>query len=122
MMQTEKAAKLTRDRHFFRFWMPYLFQKVDVDGVKWAFLPLNRNYKPLGIIGAKHVDYRDFALSGGVRFGRNPASLNGIWTNISGDGSQLWLYADDPKTRIDYFDRLETLMSLSLPVLSVELR
>jgi hypothetical protein len=90
--------------------------------VKWAFLPLNRNYKPLGIIAGDHVDYRDYALSHGVKFARDPSKLTGIWHNRSDDGEQLWLYADNPATRTDYFARLERIMELSLPVLSLERR
>ena len=121
-MQLDRAAKLTRERHFFRFWMPYLFQRLEVDGVRHAFLPLNRNYKPLGIISGDHVDYGGLALSHGVSFTRDPALLVGVWDNKSDDGSQLWLYSDSPQSRTDYFARFEKIMALSLPVLSLERR
>jgi hypothetical protein len=117
-MQLERAGKLTRERHFFRFWMPYLFQKIEVDGVRWAFLPLNRNYKPLGNLNRDYVEYDAYTISHGVKFGRNPALLEGIWTNISSDSEQLWLYEDAPKSRVDYFSRLEKLMSHALPILA----
>jgi len=121
-METERSAKLTRSGHFFRFWMPYLFQKIEVDGVKWAFLPLNRNYKPLGVVTREHVDYREFAQSHGVKFPRDPAKLIAVWNTISDDGTQLWLYEDNPRSRVDYFQRLDRLMSLSLPVLYLKAR
>jgi hypothetical protein len=122
MMHVERAAKLTRERHFFRFWMPYLFQKIEVDGVKWVFLPLNRNYKPLGVLDREHVDYQTLASSHGVKFSRNPALLTGVWTNVSEDGSQLWLYSDTPTSRADYFDRFEKIMALALPILAPDER
>lgn len=117
-MTEDDARKLSRNRHFFRFWMPYLFQKVEVDGVKWAFVPLNRNYVPLGMTTINHIAYQDYAISHGVRFSRNPADLQGVWDHFDRGGERLWLYGDGPKSRMTYFQRLEMIMARSLPILA----
>lgn len=111
--------------HFFRLWMPYLFQRVKFDGVKHAFIPLNRNYKPLGQLDKEFVDYDALALTHGVAFSRDPATFRGIWfsqDNKPLSSNTLWLYNDNPKSRLDYFSRLERLMSKSMPVLGVRQR
>lgn len=104
-------------KHFFRFWMPYVFQRINHAGAKHAFLPLNRNYKPLGQLDKKHADYDALAESHGVSFARDPLTFTGIWTNSRPDDGLFWLYDDRPASRTDYFERLEKLMTKSMPVI-----
>ena len=102
---------------FFKLWMPYLYQRVEVPGRKHAFLPLNRDYVPLGMRrSAGFVRYEDAMAGHGVYFTRDPATWDGIWWNVR-DGC-LWLYDDSVASRQDYFARLERLMSRRMEMLA----
>ena len=52
-MNVQQAHNLSDYDHWFRYWMPYKFIQVPRTEVgnkyKHVYLPLNRNYKPLGI-------------------------------------------------------------------------
>jgi hypothetical protein len=119
MLNEERSRKLTRDNHFFRFFMPYLFQEIPGIG-KNVWLPLNRNYKPLGVISKDWVDYDAFAKTHGVKFAKDPRNLKDIWEHTTEAPDMLWLYSDAPSTRRDYFARLEKLMTYQLPLLGVD--
>jgi hypothetical protein len=56
-MNKKAAARLTGMTRFFRYWMPYTFTKLEVNKRKHVYLPLNRNYKPLGVLSLETVDY-----------------------------------------------------------------
>lgn len=63
--------------------MPYRFIKLPLAGAKHVYLPLNRNYKPLGV-GApsdldnkRKVDYLDYRNQA-VIFLRDPHSFKGV--------------------------------------------
>lgn len=102
---------------FFKLWMPYLYQRVEVPGRKHAFLPLNRDYVPLGMRrSAGFVHYEEAMAKHGVYFTRDPATWDGIWWNVR-DGC-LWLYDDSVASRQDYFARLERLMSRRMEMLA----
>jgi len=117
-MPLAKAGRLIggydwRTPTFFRVFMPYLIWRVEVPGRKHAFLPLNRDYVPLGTPrGVGHVNYNDPAViaQSAVYFARDPATLD-IWWSRDTDGGRLWLYDDSTASRLNYFARLETLMS-----------
>ena len=106
MLNKAQAARLTDTAHWFRFWMPYQFQRIQQGSRRHIYLPLNRNYKPLGHTGRDHVDYEEYAAQA-VVFGRDPHGFRDVWT----DPEQLFLYNDSPASRVDYFDRYERLMS-----------
>lgn len=95
--------------HLFRLFMPYVFQRLPHPKRKQVFMPLNRDYKPLGLPRSGHVDYAEMAPTHAVVFGRDPASFKDVWSNVRGDS--LWLYDDHPRSRLDYFQRLERLMA-----------
>lgn len=42
---------------FFKKSLPYCFQKMDVPGDRHVWLPVNRYYKPLGVLGGSWADY-----------------------------------------------------------------
>lgn len=96
---------------FFKFYMPYLYQRVNHPDRKHAYLPLNRDYAPLGFRRGepRHLNYEELAVTHGVYFARDPATIDGVWHNVR--GGSLWLYDDDPNTRRDYFERLERLLT-----------
>ncbi len=111
-MNEKQAGELTQGSHWFRFWMPYYFEKLEHPKFKWVYLPVNRNYKPLGISSDKWVDYDSFMNSHAVRFSRDPITFEGIWRGV--DPDELFLYNDDRKSRLDYFERLGKLMEKSI--------
>jgi len=92
---------------FFKRWMPYLYQRVEVKGRKHVFLPLNRNYRPLGT--QEFADYAAVADTYGVAFRQDPGAFENIWWNTD-DAGRFWLYDDSAKSRVSYFERLERLM------------
>ena len=85
--------------------MPYHFVKLPSRRYKHLYLPVNRNYKPLGYLGDEHVDYEMYS-SQAVPFRRDPHCIQGVWT----DPERLFLYSSSPSSRADYFARLERLM------------
>lgn len=111
-MNVDEASRLvftaSEGTTFFKIWMPYAYVRLEEPSRKHTFLPLNRNYKPLGYARPEFVQYADYLDTHAVVFSRDPAGFNDIWSNISNAG-MLWLYDDNPKSRLDYFARLERL-------------
>lgn len=107
-MTPKQASSLTDHSHWFRYWMPYTFQQVGD-----RYLPLNRDYKPLGMITREHVRYEDYIESHGVKFARDPRTYTDVWHSPN---APLFLYADHPQTRLDYFERLARLMTRTVKV------
>jgi hypothetical protein len=120
-----KASRLIggydwRTPTFFKVFMPYLLQRVEVPGRKHAFLPLNRNYVPLGMPSSEgYVKYSDAQIiaSHAVYFARDPAKIEGVWWSNDGNGRH-WLYDDSTASRVDYFARLERLMSRQMEMVA----
>jgi hypothetical protein len=110
-MKTADASRLTQTSHWFRFCLPYQFVKVELGGRKHTYLPLNRNYKPLGVLGRAHIKYEDYAPQA-VVFGSDPHTFKGVWSDPKG----LYLYDDNTRSRVDYFERLEKLLSRTMPM------
>src|SRR4051812_15007684 len=96
---------------FARKWLPYCFAPMEhPERGKYIYLPLNRDYKPLGQDREKHYDYEDFS-DNFVRFRQDPRMIPGApWTAIHLDG-WMWLYDDGPESRIDYGKRLQSVIS-----------
>jgi hypothetical protein len=90
--------------------MPYAFVRLDRPGNVW--LPLNRDYKPLGIRTTDWVEYDDHADSA-IKFARDPSGFPGVWWNEQADRSTLYLYSDAPCSRLTYWERLGRLLSHS---------
>lgn len=103
-------TRLTIRNQWFRVWMPYQFIPMDVSDAKHVYLPLNRNYKPLGYGTPRQtqpwVDYKDY-LHQAVVFERDPHGFKGVWEDAEG----LYLYNDNSDTQATYFARIEKLMS-----------
>ncbi len=123
-MTKEQAGSLTAGTRFgyhpfFKHWMPYLFQRVGHPKRKHVFLPLGRDYKPLGHLGGGTVDYEQAALTHGVAFSRDPASFKDVWW-IADSAGRFWLYDDSAASRFDYFERLERLLLKSNTLLAME--
>ncbi len=104
------SMSLTDPEMWFKIAMPYCFQKLEVPKLKHVWLPLNRNYKPLGYRGYDRVRYEDY-LEQAMKFRTNPQLFPRIWWDNMGDPeNRLWLYDDDPKSRERYFARFKRLV------------
>lgn len=107
------------DTHpFFRFWMPYCFERAEHPRYKHVFLPLNRDYQPLGHY-ERAGDYHgpESVERYGVVFRRDPATFKGIWWTLHGHGGEkLWLYDDTIESKVGYFDRLGLLLGRGVDV------
>lgn len=105
-MQYHHAKHLTVPDQWFRIWMPYTFVNLEAEGVEHVYLPLNRNYKPLGMRTKDWVDHRDY-IDQAVVFPAGPHTFENVWHNLE----KLRLYDDIPNSRSDYFARLDRLFS-----------
>ena len=115
MLSEIQARKLTNtSKHWFRYWMPYVFQPIQSTDHKYGYLPLNRNYKPLGQTDGTWADYDASFSTHGVVFGSDPLKFKGVWLEDGVKG--LYLYADDPHSRLDYFKRFEILMTKTVNI------
>ena len=117
IMTDKQASKLTYREHWFRYHMPYTFEHLTVRKYvlpggkvamlplknKHVYLPLNRDYKPLGFYGRRiWVDYNDYYKQA-IVFSRDPKTFDGVWWNIQENG--LFMYDDWQDSRKDYFQR-----------------
>lgn len=114
MNETQLQQLTQPGGHFFRYWMPYVFRKVHCKRYTRPYLPLNRNYKPLGFLDREWVDYQSYISTLAVFFRSDPAKFDGIWWNVDEQGEHMWLYEDALDSRRDYFQRLEKLMAKSI--------
>ena len=108
-MQSSSAERLTRLDQWFRYWMPYSFFKLEVADHNHVYLPVNRNYKPLGVTSDDWVDYEDF-IEQAVVFSADPHTFDEVWFHRD----TLHLYEDVITSRVDYFKRLERLLGRSV--------
>lgn len=108
MLNTEAGARLTRSPHWFRFWMAYQLVKLSSRQHPHLYLPLNRDYKPLGYLSRECVEYEAYTHQA-MAFASDPHTFKCVWT----DEEQLYLYNDEPQSRSDYFVRIERLLSRS---------
>lgn len=110
---------LLRTPHWFRINMPYLIERIGDDGKLW--LPLNREYKPLGRPRSEFVRYED-EIANAMVFRRDPRKFDGIFINHDPRApkdlarDRMWLYSDSPASRQDYFARLGRLLSYDVRV------
>ena len=102
-----------------RVWLPYTLAKLALPG--HVYLPVNRDYKPLGMVthdalgrrifGTEvWVDYEPHANKSMV-FARNPHCISGVFIN-----ENLYLYSYNDKSMDSYFSRLEKLLSRSVGI------
>lgn len=104
-MNRSEVTRLRRNV-WFRACLPYHYAPLKpAPGAKHIYLPVNRNYKPLGIRSREFVDYEKFRAQA-VVFSTDPHKFEEIWS----DPKNLYLYSDNNATLTDYFDRLERLM------------
>lgn len=92
------------DNPFVRIALPYCFVKLNAPGHLW--LPLNRDYKPLGFSRDVRVDYSEYAKHA-IRFARDPDTFTDTWVaeDASGDLPKKWIHKL-PQSYEDYFARL----------------
>jgi len=107
------AIILPDQDQWFRYWMPYHFKKLEVRGREHVYLPLNRNYKPLGKTSREHVNFEEFSAQAMV-FQTDPHAFEHVW-HLEG----LYLYDDSARSWSDYFVRLGRLLSQRVQVLEM---
>jgi len=108
-MTPSQVSTLTHDNRWFCHFMPYAFVRLAHSRRKHVFLPVNRKYKPLGLLSSRKVDYQDY-IDGAVVFRRDPILMKDVWTSTR---EHLHLYSDVPRTRLDYFERLGRVLSVA---------
>lgn len=79
-MKLSQANLFMRKNKYARLWLPYCFRKMEHDKHKYVFLPLNREYKPIGLPYDPWINYENYARNM-VVLTRNPEKLEGIWIN-----------------------------------------
>jgi hypothetical protein len=112
MLTKKEGGRLTETNSWFRYHMPYTFTWIK-SKYKHTYLPLNRNYKPLGYMDARLVDYNDY-IDQAIVFTRDPIEITFVWHNRDG----MYLYSDSYESRRDYFERLERLFSYSAKIIN----
>lgn len=99
---------MQRSNPFFRKSLPYCFTKLKSDAHRHVWLPLNRDYKPLGFLGRSWANYQDH-IANAVVFSRDPSTFKNVWDGgIS--STDCFLY-NDGSDLAEYFNRLEKLLS-----------
>ena len=114
-MNSQQLARLTDNDQWFRYWMPYQLAKLESSRHKHIYLPVNRNYKPLGYVGDNWVDYARHENSA-IVFRADPHTFKDVWRNAE----YLVLYDDSIDSRRDYFDRLGRLLSHAAAIVEPE--
>lgn len=95
--------------------LPYCFIKLDVPRHN-VWLPLGRNYKPIGQRSNERVKYDDY-VEQAIEFKRDPGLLKGdIWHKPEQQSRMLWLCNDAPMPPQEYFRRLAIVLTRSSPV------
>ena len=93
---------------FFYKSLPYCFAKLKNKAYPHIWLPLNRDYKPLGVLSKEWIDYDDHIASALV-FSRDPCKFNNVWQSVYSDA--CYLYNDGTNLDLEYFPRLHRLLS-----------
>lgn len=106
---TPQQARLLTGGHSFRLWQPYCYERLPVPDQRHVYLPLNRDYMPLGLSRYERATSRMNFRAQATLFRADPHTFDDVWWYQRDD--TLWLYNDTPKSRLDYFQRLERLMS-----------
>lgn len=110
MLPEKTLAGWTDRDSWFRRNMIYHLRKLDLPG--HVYLPLNRDYRPLGMAKDDTIwrddDYMAHA-DRAMKFARDPNTFEGVWGH-----SPLYMYHDGMNFRGDYFERLEKLFSRSI--------
>lgn len=89
------AGRISDTDGWCRYWLPYCFQELSANR-RHVYLPLNRNYKPLGVVSPKWVNYNDH-IDQAVVFASDPHTFPDVWTGTHPD--KLYLYTDGTASR-----------------------
>ena len=102
---------------WFRFNMIYCLKRLDTPSSQFVYLPLNRQYNPLGVRSNEDVDYNDY-LEQAMVFETDPSTFKGIWYK---ETAPLFLYNDNPLSRgPDYFVRLGKLLTKEITLVKTQ--
>jgi hypothetical protein len=107
------------DSPFRRINMPYCLHKMEVEvpdrlrRYPHIWLPLNRNYKPLGVIPRDWVEYEDY-VGQAVCFAKDPRGFVGLWdddpSNVGVDDMR-WFHCANPRDWSGYLIKVGKLFA-----------
>lgn len=100
-----------QNESWFRHHMIYTLEPIHHSRYNHLYLPLNRHYKPLGVITTDWLDYENYTSQAMV-FKRDPHSFTSVWWK----NDSLHMYNDGVESRETYFPRLEKLLSYQILV------
>lgn len=109
MAREGRAPTRATEWKSFRINQPYCFMKLA--GGRW--LPLNRLCRPLGIGAGEWWDDYEAYADRAVEFPADPRELSGVWVQQS--PTKLWLYSDDPRSLLSYYQRFARLAAAMSP-------
>jgi hypothetical protein len=102
--------EIRRDNgNFWRIALPYCFEKLESSAYPHVWLPLNRNYKPLGMLSRDYVNYDDY-ITQALVFSRDPSAFKDVWNGSIGP-TCCYLYDDGTDLDSKYFPSLQRLLS-----------
>jgi len=105
MKKVEKLPYIFAGGLFARRYLIYCIQEVRFMDYSNVWLPLNRDYKPLGGDSKRTYNY-DKCYGHFVKFKGDPRKRPEWFRRFDPTSDQLFLYNDDPESRVDYFERL----------------
>lgn len=109
-MNMNQKLSITRQENLMRYFLPYCLQRIKGN----VYLPLNRNYKPIGVTTKEWVEYENYQHLY-VRFSRCPSKMTIEWhyaiKNKNGTIDKLFFYGDGLDSREMYFEKYLAVMS-----------
>ena len=109
-MNINQKLSITKQENVMRYFLPYCLQRIKGN----IYLPLNRDYKPIGCTSKEWVDYENYQHLY-VKFSRCPNKMPIEWhyTIRSKDGTidKLFFYGDKLDSREMYFEKYLSVMS-----------
>ncbi len=104
---------------FFKRSAPYCFKHLILpkSAPIYAYLPLNRWYKPLGYRGDSWVDYLSYVGQAWV-FKESLSKFKDIWVNVikRNNGNEFFLYDDSTESLNGYMERVAEVTDKMYPV------
>lgn len=112
MLSVKERILLTDADKVLRYFLPYCIHKIS-SHKGHVYLPLNREYKPIGVVSKERVDYEAFSHLF-IRFSRCPSKIKIDWQYkiVNNDGviEKLYFYNDSLKSRSNYFEKYTAVM------------
>jgi len=109
-MNMSQKLSITSQENIMRYFLPYCLHRIKGN----IYLPLNRNYKPIGVTTKEWVNYENYQHLY-VKFSRCPSKIKIEWhyviKNEAGVIDKLFFYGDRLDSRAMYFEKYLSVMS-----------